>query len=45
VAALPFHYYLALREDWIRSNTITPAGETGGDGEDVDAQSLLGEMA
>ena len=22
VSALPFHYYLALREDWVKDNTI-----------------------
>jgi hypothetical protein len=43
VAALPFHYYLALREDWIRSNTMLAAAAKGDD--DGNAESLELEMA
>jgi hypothetical protein len=53
VAALPFHYYLALREDWIRSNTVAASDDDDGSGlvEPVDdvlgtynAESLRGGM-
>jgi hypothetical protein len=54
VAQLPFHYYLALRGDWIKSNTAAPSSDDdGGSGfvepvDDVlgtyDAKSLVGEM-
>ena len=48
VAALPFHYYLALREDWIEANTPAPVEEDDGGFEgvqdfDLNAQSLKGE--
>jgi hypothetical protein len=52
VAQLPFHYYLALREDWIRSNAVVNVDESdGGVISPVDdvlgtynAKSLVGEM-
>ena len=53
MAQLPFHYYLALREDWIKSNTVqsdvdVDAGEIVSPVDDVlgtyNAQSLKGEM-
>lgn len=51
MAALPFHYYLALREDWIKTNTVhedIEVGEAVSPVEDVlgtyNAQSLVGEM-
>lgn len=47
VAALPFHYYLALREDWIDSQYVAPVEEDDGfDGVeafDLNAKSLKGE--
>jgi len=47
VAALPFHYYLALREDWIESQAVAPAedddGFAGLEGFDLNAKSLKGE--
>ena len=47
MAALPFHYYLALREDWIDSQYVAPVAEEGGFGTDeaidFNAQSLKGE--
>ena len=54
MAQLPFHYYLALRGDWIKSNTVAPSSDEDGGGgfvEQVDdvlgtynAKSLVGEM-
>ena len=49
VAALPFHYYLALREDWIKLHTVTPAEEEdarggGEDTVDFNAESFTGSM-
>lgn len=47
VAALPFHYYLALREDWIEANTPIPVedddGFDGVEAFDINAKSLRGE--
>jgi hypothetical protein len=53
VAQLPFHYYLALRGDWIKSNTVqaevdVDASEVTSPVDDVvgtyNAKSLTGEM-
>ena len=53
MAALPFHYFLALREDWIKTNTVpekvdvdasplSPVDDVLGT---FGAESLKGEMA
>lgn len=56
MAQLPFHYYLALREDWIKENAAMAAAADPDDGDrgivspvdDVlgtyNAKSLVGEM-
>lgn len=50
MAQLPFHYYLALREDWIKSNTVVTDEDDGSgrlsesDVIDFNAKSLVGEM-
>lgn len=46
VAALPFHYYLALRQDWIAANTAPVVDEDDGhevEAFDINAESLKGE--
>jgi hypothetical protein len=47
VGALPFHLYLALREDWIKVHTAAPESgenEDGGDDPfDFNAETLKGE--
>ena len=46
MAQLPFHYYLALREDWVKANTIATEGErlpTADDVIDYNAETLTGE--
>jgi len=48
VAALPFHYYLALREDWIKVHAKPTDDDavTGGAGiMDFNAETLTGESA
>jgi len=46
VAALPFHLYLALREDWVKTNTTATEGDglpTADDVIDYNAETLTGE--
>jgi len=47
VAQLPFHYYLALREDWIKVHAKPEDDEViGSDGVmDFNAETLTGESA
>ena len=46
IAATPFHYYLALREDWIGRNTTAATGDKLPSVDDVvefNAETLRGE--